>query len=472
MTSDQRRLVWAVCGIVGISFVVGASLTFLITPMLDDLGLTSAQAGVALAVPSIASLLIVFAAGRLGDRVGHRRVLVIASAPFIAGSLLVAVAPNLTLISLGLLLAGGAATAIQIVALGLLQVSFPDGRARVSAFTSYGMVFPAVYLVVPVVTGALCDVTSWRVVPALWAVLGLAMPLMAIPLIPRPGAVQAVGEMWTPLLAGLTLAGVVTALQRGHDDGWLSPVALGSFGVAVAAFVACWWALRRIPAPSFSLRILRVPGMPLLLGGVVLVVTASTLTYVMLGLEYLYGQTVLGAALWLVPAQASAVLGAKVVAGQLMRRWGTARAGQVTLLCFAVSFGTLLFVSETSPMAFLVVSAAVFSLFGYAALTILNTAVMAGSLPGQTSMVSAFRAAASSLGSALAIVILGAAVTGVVLYADPTVPPDVPDPAALVDGLRTNGLVGALIAALAWMAFRWANRTEAAHQRPEERPTR
>lgn len=458
VTSEQRRLVGAVCVIVGASFVVGASLTFLITPMLDELGLTSDQAGVALAIPSIASLLIVFAVGRLGDRVGHRRVLVGAALPFMAGSVLVALAPSMPLISLGLLLAGGAATAIQIVSLGLLQISFPDGPARVSAFTSFGMVFPAVYLVIPVLTGALVGVTSWRWMPVLWAVLGAVIAVLAIRLIPRPGAPAPVGELWTPLLAGLVLAGVVTALQRGHDGGWSSPATLWSALVAVVAFTACAVALRRMHTPSFSLLILRVPGMTLLLTGVVLVVIASTLTYVMLGLEYLYGQTVLGAALWLVPAQAGAVLGAKVVAGVLMRRWGTAHAGQVTLLCFALSLLTLLLISVTTPMSLLVVSATLFSLFGYASVTILNAAVMAGSPSGQTSMVSAFRAAASSLGSALAIVILGAAITGVVIDTDTLGATQVPDPAALVDGLRTNGIVGAVIAALAWVALRWALR--------------
>ena len=59
VNADHKRLVFALCVIVGISFVVGASLNFMLTPMLDDLGLTEAQAGTALAIPSIASLLIV-----------------------------------------------------------------------------------------------------------------------------------------------------------------------------------------------------------------------------------------------------------------------------------------------------------------------------------------------------------------------------------------------------------------------------
>ncbi len=458
MTTEQRRLVWAVCTIVGISYVVVASLTFLITPMLNELGLTADQAGTVLTMPSIASLLIVFAVGRMGDRLGHRRILVSAAAPFVVGSVLVAGSSGMPLISLGLLLAGGAATAMQIVALGLLQVSFTGGRARVSAFTSFGMIFPAVYLLVPVLTGGFVGFASWRWVPVTWAVLGAVVPLMALRFVPRPPAAAAVGELWTPLLAGLVLAGVVTALQRGHDDGWLSPVTLGWLAVAVVAASACGLAMRRMRTPTFSLRILRVPGMTLLLIGVALIVTASTLTYVMLGLEYLYDQSVLDAALWLVPSQAAAVVGAKLVAGQLMRRWGTARAGVVTLIGFALALLTLVPMSVTAPMALLVVSAALFSLFGYAALTIANAAVMAESPSGQTSMVSAFRGAASALGSALGIVILGAAISAVVIDADTMGVAQVPDPVALADGLRTNGIVGALMAAGAWLVFRWATR--------------
>ena len=40
VNADHKRLVFALCVIVGISFVVGASLNFMLTPMLDDLGLT------------------------------------------------------------------------------------------------------------------------------------------------------------------------------------------------------------------------------------------------------------------------------------------------------------------------------------------------------------------------------------------------------------------------------------------------
>lgn len=64
------------CIVVGISLVLGSSLTFLLTPMLDDLGLTSDEGSTALALPSIGSLMLVFVAGRLGDAATSARRLI------------------------------------------------------------------------------------------------------------------------------------------------------------------------------------------------------------------------------------------------------------------------------------------------------------------------------------------------------------------------------------------------------------
>jgi MFS family permease len=70
--------------------------------MLADLGLTQAEASVALSIPRIASLLIVFLGGRLGDRLGHRLVLTWMSVVFMAGSGIVAMAQGLPAVVIGL----------------------------------------------------------------------------------------------------------------------------------------------------------------------------------------------------------------------------------------------------------------------------------------------------------------------------------------------------------------------------------
>jgi len=76
--------------------------------------------------------------------------------------------------------------------------------------------------------------------------------------------------------------------------------------------------------------------------------------------------------------------------------------------------------------------------------------------------VSAYRGAASSLGTALSVVILGAAVTAVVTATSTTAAGELPDALALANGLRADGLVGAAIAALAWVSFSLAVRRRGA----------
>jgi len=461
VTRAERRLTAAVCIIVGTSLVIGASLTFLITPMLDDLGLSSDEGTTALALPSIGSLAVVFVAGRLGDRIGHRRVILGASVFFIAGSALIAAAQGMPLVTLGLLLAGAAATAIQIVSLGLLQSSFPSGSSRVSAFTTFGMVFPAVYLLVPVLTGWAVGVASWRWVPLAWAILGLFMPIVVLGLIREHEARLPTGEMWTPILGGLVLAGFVQALNSGNDNGWLSPRTLAIVAATIAMMTLTALLLRRVTTPSLSLAPLRERALVLLLACVVLIVTVNTLIYATLALEYLYGESVLAAAIYLVPAQVAAIIGAKMLAAVLMRRWGTARAGTVVILGLAISLFTLVLMRPDSPIGQLVASAALFSLFGFASITIANAAVMAEARPGEAGAVSAYRGAASAVGSALSIVFLGGIIGLVVrtAYLEPA--GQLPDPQSLAEGLQTHGVVGIIVALAAAALFAGAMRLSA-----------
>ena len=71
-TGGLGRLVLGVCIVAGASMSVTASLNYLLKPMLEDLGVTREDASPALAIPSIAAILVVFLAGILGDRMGRK----------------------------------------------------------------------------------------------------------------------------------------------------------------------------------------------------------------------------------------------------------------------------------------------------------------------------------------------------------------------------------------------------------------
>ena len=151
--APSRGVILGICVIAASTFIVLASYNYMLPSMLADLDLTSEQGGLALKVPSLASLLVVFVAGRVGDQLGHRKVILFAGIFFIIGCLVVAIAQNLTMVSIGMFIEGVAATAIQIVAIGLLAARFVEPKARAAAFATYGMAYPAVYLIFPVLAG-------------------------------------------------------------------------------------------------------------------------------------------------------------------------------------------------------------------------------------------------------------------------------------------------------------------------------
>ena len=93
-------------------------------------------------------------------------------------------------------------------------------------------------------------------------------------------------------------------------------------------------------------------------------------------LEYLYDFSALEAAIAIVPAQVASIIGAKVVAGRAIHRWGAARAGRYLMLAIAFTVPSPLLMQPSTPAWYLVASASLFSSMGMAALTVLNTDVM------------------------------------------------------------------------------------------------
>lgn len=449
MSRVQRRALVGLCFALVATTLVSASMTFTLAPMMRSLGLTSGQGDMVMAMPAIASMVVVFVAGRLGDRLGHRRVTVWSAPVFVVGALLVASASDFRTVQAGMLLLGASVTATQVACFGLLQGCFPDGRARVSGFSTLNMMFPAVFMVVPVLTGRVVAVADWRVVPAAWMVAGLLIPAAGLMLLPAPGPRQRTGELATPLLAGLALAGLLSATNRRAIGGWNSHATAIMLVVAVIAAVALIVLLRRLHAPTFSMDVVREPGMGALLVALLLVACAGTLGYVTLAVQYLHSLTALQAAVALLPAQVGAVLGAKALAGRLMNIVGTVRAGAVLIAALAISYLTLLLVTSGSPIWVPVLSATSFIACAMAALTVLNAAVMGRATEREQGTVSSFRAAAGNGGNALQVLFLG---RGVIAAVNASTSGTV-DMTGLVRGLHVDAVVGATLACVALTAY-------------------
>lgn len=450
MTHAQRVAAYALTVIVGLTLLVVTGLTFLVEPMAEDLDLSDAAVELVLVVPSIAALLVVFIAGRAGDKFGERRTIVIAGVIFTAGSLVIATGSSQSAITIGLALCGASAVVIQVVALSLLQRTAPEGPAHVSAFTTFGMVFPIAFLVFPIATSYVLDLASWRWIPVAWALAGVAIVVISWVLLDHGRRGTASGEWFSPMLAGIALAAGSQFLDELGIDRRDPQAILVLAGGCLVAAVACISVMRRAKNPGLSLKpIAGVMLRPLLIG-VALVALIQILTYVSIAMEYFYEMSPLEASIAIAPAQLGAVLGAKFVAGRTIRRWGVARAGRGLLLVTGVVMLLLVVVQPSTPIWYLVLVSTVFSLTGMGALTVMNLDIMGRAPEGSAGAVSAYRTAASSLGSALSMVVLGMVVLSSVSMAGGTSDVGETTLVELSIALRFDGLVGFLIALIGW----------------------
>ena len=459
MTPEQRRVTLAVCLVVGMSLLMAAGLTFLVTPMARDLGLGQASVEDILAMPSVAALIMVFSAGQLGDRLGARSALLIASTVFSLGALLLVTASSEVPVQFGLALCGAAAVTIQIVGVSLLQQVTGRGPAQVMAFTTFGVVFPLAFLVIPVATARLVQVADWRIVPAVWVLAGVAM-LAVTGLMLGPGErVTSAGEWVTPLLAGVAFAGAARAIAEVDDLGPHPGVVGTAVLVACAAGIACVLATRRNPGASFSTRPIRAHQLPILLLVVALVSLSGLLTYVSIAVEYLYDMTPFEASIAIIPAQIGAIVGAKVLAKRAIERWGGMQAARVLLLGLAAATMPLALLQVGTPLWLLTGLATLFSFLWMGVLTVLNTEVMRRAPREQTGAVSAFRTAASSLGGAIGVGVLGTIVIANLPVEAGVDAVSLEELTGLTNSLRLDGLLSAVIVLVGWSVLATAGRT-------------
>ena len=454
MTTAQRRVVIAVCVIVGLSLLMTAGLTFLVEPMSEALGISDADVEDILAIPSVAALLTVFIAGHLGDRFGHRRILATSSLVFSLGSVILIIAKGTLMVEFALAICAAAAITLQIVAVSLLQQRTHDGPAQVSAFTTYGAVFPIAFLALPVLTAGILGIADWRIVPVIWAIAGVIMAGFTLVMVEREEQEFAHSDWLSPVLAGITLAGLARSFSEVGQVSKDGRAVVVGIAIAVLAAAGCLLIMRRRAHPGFSFAPVSSGTLRVLLLAVGLVSLVGLLTFLTILLEYFYDLKPIEASLAMIPAQLGAVFGAKVVATMAIKRWGGIRAVRVLVLGIAVPVLGLVIFQTSTPAWYLILIATICSASGMAALTVLNTEVMRRSPESSTGAVSAFRTASSSLGGALGVGIFGTIILSSVQLDAGQSAVSAAELTQLAGHLRIVGVMVAVVAVGIWLLLR------------------
>ncbi|MDT7730064.1 MAG: hypothetical protein QOK45_317, partial [Mycobacterium sp.] len=242
----SRRFVAAVIAIGGMQLLATMDSTVAIVALpkiQDELSLSDAGRSWVITAYVLTFGGLMLLGGRLGDTIGRKRTFIVGVALFTIASILCGLAWNEgTLVTARLLQGVGAAIASP-TALALIATTFPKGPARNAATAIFAAMTGVGSVMGLIVGGALTEV-SWR-----WAFLvnvpiGIVMIYLARKTLREthrePLKLDATGA----ILATLGCTAAVFGFSMGPEQGWLSPITIGS-GVAAGVFLLAFLYVER-----------------------------------------------------------------------------------------------------------------------------------------------------------------------------------------------------------------------------------
>ena len=201
-----------------------------------DLGFT--QSGLAWVVNAylIAFGGLLLLAGRLGDLIGRRRVLVAGLVLFTFASLLCGLSQSQGML-IGARFAQGAAGALtSSIILGIIVTTFAHARERARAIGVYSFVASAGASIGLLAGGVLTQAINWHWIFFVNIPIGIVAAMLAVRLLdddPGIGLREGADVVGAVLVTGALMIGVYT-IVKAAEHGWVSAHTLGTGAVALA----------------------------------------------------------------------------------------------------------------------------------------------------------------------------------------------------------------------------------------------
>ncbi|NYF98468.1 DHA2 family efflux MFS transporter permease subunit [Janibacter cremeus] len=206
--------------------IVGVALPAIISSL--DLDLTQAQW-----INSIYS--VVFAAlllstGRIGDRLGRKRLFIAGTTTFVLGSVLAALSGSATPLLLARVVQGIGGSMVLPATLSTVNAVF-RGKDRAAAFGVWGATMSGAAAVGPLLGGWLTDSFSWEWIFWVNVPIGVAVIVATVLLVPETkGTITSRGlDVDGFQLSALGVGALVFAIIEGPSMGWWAPTREATF---------------------------------------------------------------------------------------------------------------------------------------------------------------------------------------------------------------------------------------------------
>jgi EmrB/QacA subfamily drug resistance transporter len=261
--------------------------------------------------------------GTLSDIYGRRAMIIAALSLFIAGSVLCALAPNMTVLILARGLQGlGGGGIMPIVQTVISDVVSPRERGQYQAY--FSGVWVAAGIAGPILGGVFAEHLHWSMifwinVPLGLASLALLLPNMGkIPVFHRKRKVDWIGGV---LLMASAVVFMLVLTWGGNRFLWLSPTIVAMVGASVALAFAFVWHARNAEEPFLPLPLMGGTVVPYAMaaGGCALGSILGLTVHLPLYYEVVYHLSASEAGLSLIPLAAVSTIGA-AIAGRTMAR--------------------------------------------------------------------------------------------------------------------------------------------------------
>ncbi|MFG2617356.1 MFS transporter [Streptomyces sp. NPDC048507] len=353
---------------------------------------------------TVAAFLVI--AGRLGDRYGHPRLLLVGALGFAAASAGIALAPGVGWVIALRAVQGLFGALLQPATLALLRLAYPPERLGRAVAVRTGVIAVAA-ATGPLTGGLLVARLDWRAVFLLNVPVALGIAVLAAALRPPVPGRAGSGRLGVrgPALLAAALAAAVYALAGVPEHGWRGmPVRLGStaaLGLGLL-FVRGELRSRRPMVPVAVARSRPVAASLALLLAVSGGLFGALYTATFL-LQDVRGLDPLAAGVRVLPMTALMVAGAPL-SGRAVRRYGarsTALAGTGLVVAGIAALGS------GGPVAFGVLGA------GFAAVMVTATGTVVGDAPpGYAGVVGGLKQTAMNVGPSIGIALAASAGAG------------------------------------------------------------
>ena len=302
--------------------------------------------------------------GTLSDIYGRRAMITVSLALFTVGSILCAVAPNMTVLILARGLQGlGGGGIMPVVQTVISDVVSPRERGKYQAY--FSGVWMAAGLLGPVLGGVFAEHLHWSMifwinVPLALGALVLLLPKMGkIPVFHRRRKVDWLGGV---LLMGAAVVCMLVLTWGGNRFSWLSPAIMAMIGASIALALAFVWHARNAEEPFLPLPLMGGTVVPYAMaaGGCALGAITGLTVHLPLYYEVVYHLSASQAGLALIPLAAVSTCGA-AFAGRTMARAKHYKRVAIAGTSLAAISGTALALT-TLPLWGLLVLLSVFAL--------------------------------------------------------------------------------------------------------------